>query len=203
MRFPSAQKGVSKLFAAQILLIIAAACGIVGGIGIFTEPTLTVIFGVATVILMIIAYILEIIGVAQAQRDDDYFKAALVCTIIGIVIAVISGIFQLNATASSILTFISTIANILVTIFIIMGIRSVSEKLGDDDLARKANRQLYLIAINYAIGIVIQFIGSIMGATESFFIVAGILSIAGNVIQIVTFILFLILLNKARHSFRQ
>ena len=113
MRFPNAYNGVKKIFSAEILhlvavilmavgLVTAVIAGVVGtAVGDAAELTegefvVTVggIIGAVSIlavggILALIAFILQIVGVGQAMKDESYFKTAFIFIFVSVIFEVI------------------------------------------------------------------------------------------------------------------
>ena len=120
MTFPNANAGVKKVYNAQVLsiigMILSVIAGILGAIGEANDSGAVV--GAALVVIiaaaiMIIAEIMNIVGVNRASKDEEAFKKALIALVVGIVANVlmiysseksnlISSLSTLSARASSI-----------------------------------------------------------------------------------------------------
>ena len=73
----NARAGFGKLFTAQVLGIIAAFCSLltlIPGIG-------PIIAGAAIAILGLIAYIMQLVGLNQAGKDEELIKSAFALAI--------------------------------------------------------------------------------------------------------------------------
>ena len=202
MRFPNAQAGVKKLYTAQLLELIAVACGLIGAIGLAAgSATLLLIFSIIAAVLSIIAFILEIVGLGQAQKDDNLFRMAFFCVIAGIVFTVIGVIVAGSPVVSAILTLLGAIASFLIIFFVIKGIQSVAEKLGDSALVAKAKRLFMIIVITYIASFVINFVATLLKANPAVITVAGILAIIAAIVEIISIFLYIGLLKHAKESF--
>lgn len=99
MRFPNAAAGVKKIFTAEILALIGAIATVIGTIsaliavaaaannstgGTAVAGGASVIFLLGAGVLGIIAFIMNIIGINSAAKDEASFKTALICVIVGI-----------------------------------------------------------------------------------------------------------------------
>ena len=105
MQFPNALQGVKKIYKAEILSLIAAACIIIAGLLAIVAAAgeslgvvvIAGIFGVASAVLLIIAFIMNIVGVKRASLDEPAFKTAFYVLIIGIIAGIVMGAFQSNS----------------------------------------------------------------------------------------------------------
>ena len=104
MRFPNAAKGVKKLFVAEILGLIGVISTLVsivyfiisGVSGAAQENEGVLVGGALTFIILTVinlgvsltAFILRIVGVVQARKDEESFSTALAFIIINAIIRV-------------------------------------------------------------------------------------------------------------------
>ena len=210
MKFPNAYDGVSKIFLAEILALIAAACGVVTAIlvlsGVGAEQVGSAalggglaigggIFGLAATVLLVISFILNILGVSHASKDEEGFKSALIAIIVGIIAAVVGAIFSKNLTLAAICDIVSKICEILVFWFCISGIINLAEKLRDNNVRNKAESLVKLIIGMYAVGIVLAIINAFV--TFKHFL-ENVISVAAAVLSIIAYIMYLSLLSSAK-----
>lgn len=207
MKFPNALKGVKKIFAAEVLGILAAVCLLLTGVFavlVSAVPVLTVpmiVFGVAAAALMLIGYILNITGIVQASKDEYSFKTALFATIFGIVFSLLSG-FLANAFSGNeyilrIIGAIPDIINLCVMIFIIMGIRGLARQLHDSVMDGKGQNIMNILFLLELIVFVARAVTAMIQAdwTNSLVLVTVIFA---GVLNVVVYVLYLIYLAKAK-----
>ena len=214
MKFPNAFSGVKKIFVAEILSIIAAVLVLIFGIvglssvaagasaaaaqseagitGALVGFGFAAFFGIASGIVLIIAYILQLVGVINGMKDEPAFKTSLIFIIVALACSIISSVASGNATVSSIFSVIQNIAQLCVTLFIIQGIRNLADKLGNTAVSDKGRKIYMLIAIIFGISILANIIALFAPA------IASILSIVASVISIVQIIIFLTFLSNAK-----
>ena len=207
---PTLQKGLKRLFSSAVLEIVAAILVIIGlittviglaaalatggstgsliaaGVG----PILILISG----ILVIIAAILSLVGIINVSKENNRFKTALYAVLIGLVVSIINSIVgQGNATVSAILKLVVDICNIVMFLFVCVGIRDVGEKIGRADFLGKYNA----IVIFYALAALLSLVGGFMNPLTS---IPYIFQILGSVCSIISFILYMGYLRKAIHA---
>ena len=157
MKFPNAANGVKKIFTAEILSLISSVCVFVtivlmlaalastagavsdgsdgAAVGALASGAGTVVFGIATVVLAIIAFILNIVGITKASKDEESFKMALYALIGGIILSVIGSAFtNVNGYVSSIMQALQVVADLLVLLYVIQGVRYLALKLNRPDI---------------------------------------------------------------------
>lgn len=215
MSFPNAAKGIKRIYTAEILkligyicLILAAIVGVValaapGDEASGTAETLSlggfigaIVLVVAFAILMITAFIMNLIGYINARNDNENFKTALVFLIVGIVFTGIS-LFVINNGLSSILYSLSTLSETLSTIFVIAGVMQIARQLGREDISKKGTTVLKLIITTEVISFILSFISTFLrgGTTE---IVSTVLLLASLLVTFIKYIMYLSFLSKSK-----
>ena len=104
----NARAGFGKLFTAQILGIIAAFCSLLTLIPVVG----TIIAGAAIAILGLIGYIMTLVGLNQAGKDEELVKSAFTLAIIGLILGIVGPIVGSLAGV----TWVTSIVNLLTTI---------------------------------------------------------------------------------------
>ena len=210
MRYPNAFKGVSQIYKAELIAILAVICTGIGailaifGVGVADVGSETVgkgfaitggVFVIATAVLMIVSYILNIIGVGNAAKDESGFRSAMIAIIIGIVASIVAGIFSNKEVVCLLAQLVSKICDIMVFWFCIGGIRNLADKMNDRNIANKADSFTKLIIGIYVAGIVLAIIGSFVKAGG---FLDGFIDVAGAVCSIIAYLSYLSLLKGAR-----
>ena len=174
MEFPYAAKGVSKIFNAEIISLIAAFIGGIGMVLSFiavsgnvdngTSDTLIIATGacvLVAVIIIAVAGIMSIVGYFQAGKDEVSFKKAILCVIFSIVFTVAASFFA-NQTGFfgwlyTILTVAGNVCNMLATIFLILGLMALSVKCSRPDMVKHGKDMLITLVILYILTFVLNF----------------------------------------------
>ena len=210
MRYPNAYKGVSQIYKAELIAILAVICTGIGailaifGVGVADVGSEAVgkgfaitgsLFVIATAVLMIVSYILNIIGVGNAAKDERGFRSAMIAIIIGIVASIVAGIFSKNEVVCLLAQLVSKICDVMVFWFCIGGIRNLADKMNDRNIANKADSFIKLIIGIYVVGIVLAIIGSFVKAGG---FLDGFIDVAGAVCSIIAYLSYLSLLKGAR-----
>ena len=170
MKFPNAANGVKKLFTAEILQIIAAvalaAAAIMGLVMLANAAnenagaTLgfgagTLVFSIGGAVVSLISFILTIVGLVKASKDDDGFKTALAFIILAVVATIVGSCFQSSNTfIYNICTTLTKIADLCVTCHVILGIINLADQIGDDAVAEKGRTLFKVIIAVYVIAII-------------------------------------------------
>ncbi len=214
MRFPNAASGVKKIFTAEILALISEILLLFAGVLVVialgaaqnnANDSLALgtlagfaIFGFGATVIAIIAFILKIVGISQASKDENSFKTAIICLIIGIVGSLVYSIFQTSSpTVASIGNLIYQLMNLFVTIFVISGIIKLADQLNDGVVSAKGSTLLKLITVIYALTIIANIIVLILGG-YAVSIVAAIIYLIALILTVVQYIMYLVYLANAK-----
>ena len=216
MSFPNTAKGIKRIYIAEILKLFAYICMVIGAVAatvaLFSMEesgasdltdalsygmfVLTVIVGIAYAVLMITAFIMNLIGYINARNDNENFKTALVFLVVSIVFTVIS-YFMLNRGIGSIMYSLSTLSETLATIFVIAGTMQIAFQLGREDISKKGAVVLRLIIVVECITFVLSFISSFF-RNDTTAAVSTVLMLASILINFIKYILYLSFLSKSK-----
>ena len=216
MQFPNAAKGIKRIYTAEILKLIGYIClflaAVVAIVSLATTADDTtsgsaeslsmgglvgaVVLALVVGVLMITAFIMNLVGYINARNDNENFKTALVFLIVGIAFSVIS-VFILNNGLGSILYSLSTLSETLATIFAITGTMQLATQLGRADISHKGSTVLKLIIVAECISFVVSFISTFFrGDTTS--IISFVLFLGSLLLSFIRYILFLSFLSKSK-----
>lgn len=231
MKFPNAAKGVKKIFTAVVLMLIVLLSVFVScvlaliGLSASTQETAIgdfavnacMILCVAALVLVIVAFIMNLVGVINASRDESSFKSALIFIIITMVLSIVSGFLKDASTvAESILSLISSLASVFVLIFIIAGIIRLADRFNRGDIGVKGSRVLKLLVIIKVVALIITTVAAFMGGFSNIIsdfvssitapagggsspsVALGVLFIAVQVLEVVQYIIYLPFLSQAK-----
>ena len=220
MRFPNAAKGVKRIFTAQILQLIGTVCAVIGGMifisgdatALLTKGSnagaaaalgqmgIALIFFIGYGVLALIAFIMQLVGIINAKNDEDSFKSALVCLIIGIVVPIIGGFFVRSApVVTSLCASVGNLMTLFVTIFIISGIIKLADQLNRGDVSTKGSNILKIIIVIAGLSLILSIVSSFMLTNTAIAVTALILLAVAMVLSVVQSTMFLTLLAKAKN----
>lgn len=216
MKFPNAAKGVKRIFTAEILELISTICMVVAVVLLIlglvagnkdTDSGLAVaggswmialIFMLAWVVLSVIAFIMNLVGIINASHDESNFKSALFFLIVSIVSVILSSVFvNTNSMASSLLYSLYSLMNVFVTIFVIAGGVKLADKLNRGDISTKGTNVLKLIIVVNILSLISMLVSTFMGGMMVS-VTAAVLSLVALVLNIVQYFMYLSFLSKAK-----
>jgi hypothetical protein len=212
MQFPNAYKGVKKIYLAELLMLAVAVLGIAivvilvaGGMAAdgnidrlnLTEEQAAIVagLGLAVSLLMIIGFILMLVGVINAKKDDSNFRIALYAILLGILFAVINALLSKQyPVIERWLSLATSICSLFSTYFILSGIGSLAERMGDAPVKALADKARNVLCFTFSASYILKLIqGFLNNSTFS-----QIINLVGLVLEIVSYIYFLIVLAKGR-----
>ena len=211
MKFPNAHSGVKKLFICEIISIVAAALTIIGAtiaaIGLkkegllLTGGTIILISGIA----LVVVFILQLVGLHQAGKDEIQIKYAFCATILGIILGVVASILESVSNAKgtqiavAVINAIQTVAELLAAFYVLSGISALAGKLNDQAMEKQGRKLANWVIIFFIASIVFEFLGVILkeNPTEWLAVLAGILVIVAGFVQLVVYIITFIYYCKA------
>ena len=211
MKFPNAVNGVKKICLAEVLQILAVIMGIslivvlvannvtLGAEALNQEnaPSAFVsAFGIGASLVGLAAFVLNLLGVMTAQKDDDNFKKAFLFILIGIVCSAVSAVFNSNDGLKRWMDTVSTLSSLFASYFVLSGIASLAGKYPDNatmNLALKARARL---VGTFSATVLLQMIANIFPIQSS--TVLSVLCVSIPLMQLVSCMLYMMTLAKCR-----
>ena len=212
LKFPHAFDGVKKIFTAEIIQLVAAILVLivyvlnviilaiapganvdtvlgVGAVLFSIIGVLSIVMGIAS----IVAFIIYIVGVVRAGNDEPKFKTMLILIIANIIVSLVSNNIQ-NVVVISILSIASTVITALVGIFLIQGIISLAQKVGDANVEAKGYSLLKVIYVICILSVILGIVNIFLPTG----IISYILYVIISILSVCQYILHLMLLKSAK-----
>ena len=211
MRFPNAFRGIKKIWLAELLMLLAAVVGIIMVIVMATNGTMVgediiinesvktpiAILGIVTAVIALVAFILNLVGLINANNDDPAFRIALLVTILGIVASAISAIWSNNETLNKWMDTALTICSMFASFYVLTGIANLAEKMSDAATKALALKSRTLVEGSFCATALFKLIISIFKIQEGSTI-STILTVIALLLELVSYILYLRALNKGK-----
>ena len=213
MKYENARRGLGKIFAGEVVSIIATVIGIIAtvimvvrgtalqtdGAAINTADIVSMLSLISTVVLAAIAFILNLIGVIGASKDDEGFKNALIMLVIGIVASIVSTFLATkHPNISGYLSSLSEICQLFVFYYVICGCLNIAEAKRNDSLAASCRRARIIILVIWVISLVLNFLNKFFSnkSDPTLNTIILVLGIAGGVATIISYIIYLSVLRR-------
>ena len=216
MKFPSAQKGVYKLWIAALIGIISTAIVFVGailsGFADGNEGLKAATGGVVGVggIAGIVVFVLELVGLHQASENDNNFHTAFLIIILGLIVSVVGGIIgafnnDVCKTIAGFASVIASVSSLAALEYAFRGIISLADQLGDQEMVQKGRKLIVIIWAVFIASIVLSLVGKILNpnAAEWVKILVSIAAIIAAAIEIVVQVITFIYYSKAKEMLKK
>ena len=209
--YQNVKKGLDLLYLQQIIKIVEVVLTVVTslfaaltvGSALLFSSVLTTLFGVLTGIfgfLLVAAaiadFVLGLLGILNASKDEILYKNALVWLVIGIAFTIL-GLF-VKDNGKFIWKFIKSIldagegfCNFMVIYSVINATVNVAQAIGNVEVYSLGQQRANSFKTLYIVAIILQFLAFIP-------VIGGLLSLAGSVIMIIIFVQYLGFLGKAK-----
>ena len=206
MRFPYAYEGVKKIRTAELLYLIIAIGGLATAVMVAVASASKAegamaagiaVLALALGIIAIVAFIINLIGLSRASKDEKSFKNALLLTLLGIILGFVSSAFSKNTMVTGLVDAVSSFLNVLIMIFVVRGVMNLATKLGNDEVIAKGNSILKKVIVVHMIGIIISVVGTVMQKSDTVMMIAAILLLIAAIIDVIVFFAYLKYLGKA------
>ena len=212
--YENAKNGIGKIFTAQVLAILGVICAFVAAI--FAAVTATAVsenlsggalggsiglalFTLASVVFLVLAYILELVGLNKAGKDEPLIKKAFVAAIFGLILSIVLGTLATLTTISWLID-IKDICNFIISLIIVhhvtYGIANICPSISD-----KAMNvwKVYMATIILAIvANIVTVVLSLLGLYTSSAILVLVFAIVDAILQLVAYVMFVSFLGRAK-----
>ena len=217
MRFENAYKGIGNIITAEVLSIIATVTGVLtavlGAVAYAAEMEKIkevldytiggfTILGIITLVLLALSFIINIIGLAKAGKDDSEFVKALVEILIAVV-ALVAGVYfdGKNDLIKTVCNAILSVINTIVMMHVVNGIANLADKMFNSKMINKGKTVTILIMVAFGLKalaeIVLKFFFKDPKAN-----INVILSLVSALAQIIQYLFYIGYLGKARKMLR-
>lgn len=214
MIYENVKKGVSKIFAGEIIAIF-------GTVGLMVTAVLSVfalalsgagksadslfiaigICAIVSIILMLAAYIVNLVGIGQAAKDEVSFRSAFYAAIFGIVFSLLSGFLgnasEGNLFAQRLISMIPELINLIMMVCIVSGILNISAKLHDSEMVGKGETILRIVFTVSMISFVVRAISGLIQSFAGAYVVISVLAFSG-LLSVINYFLYLSYLTKVK-----
>ena len=214
MKFPNAAKGVKKLFSAEILYLLSVILiGVVSVITVIINNKMTNVSNAVAVLILVgfiaggvlavIAFILQIVGLVQASRDERAFKGVILLTVFGIIVSIIGTFFSKDSFVNSLSTTINSVVSVISIVLIILGIGNMSLQLERQDMIERGGRIIRIIVWLAIISIIMNLISiflpqNIDDASDLAKVIILSLTVIALMLNIAEYVLYLSFLSKTK-----
>ncbi len=214
MQFPNAYKCVKKLFAAEILSLVAQALvlvfAVLTAVAVFStnEETTTVtaivdiVLMVAAGIISIVSFFIMVFGLGQGKQDEPRFKTALFLVFFGLALSICASVI-INPTIRGLFELLVNVMEFTVTLYVIQGIVNLARKLGNEETINRGAKIFKLILAFTSISLLAEVVKVIFVFTSFAQTISAVLSLASAFISIVAYFIYLKFLSRAKKMLKE
>ena len=224
MKFPNTFKGIKKIWIAEMLMLIAAVMSIVllfiiannsvviegttvAENAVAVEDTLivnteavktpTAIFGIGAAVLILIAFLLNLIGIINCRKDDSNFINALVATLLGVVCGVINAIWgEKNPRLGSWMEFVMVMESCYASYYVLTGVSKLSEAYPDEATKKLVDKSRNWLLGSFCLSAGLKLIVDIFNIQDG--TPKTIMAIVAVLAEIIAYVIYLMALNKSK-----
>ena len=209
MNYAYAKKGIGQIYRAEILAIFAAILGIIGAVvaiaandadsagGMVAGGIPLLIAG----ILAIISFVINLLGLSNASKDEPYFKTALIIAVVGIAASVVQSILETRGIkAEPVFDLVSRICEVLIMIFVITGISRIADKLGKLKVSRLGTNSIKATCGVYILSLIVNLISDLFNV-KAMTTVAAVIAIIAGILSIIAYVYYLRTLSQGSKMF--
>ena len=212
MKYPNASVGIRRIFISEIIALIASVITVICSVifmACYEAPELIVAVEITSIAMLaalavfVFSYILNIIGIVRATKDEPAFRVSMIAIIAALVITVLElFFFEGNQLVTFILEIAADVAEFFLVHYIIHGIMHISEHLGRSDISKKGKNIFTVIYIAIGFEIIVRIFEMIFGKEvgEQLSMPFG---IAADILKVVEYILFLSYIGKANKLLKE
>lgn len=209
MNYQNAKKGIGQIYKAELLTIIATIIGIIGAIVFLAAGEKGSEGGMAAGgipiliagIMFIIAFIINLVGLSNASKDEPYFKTAWIIALIAIAASVVQSILDMRGIKVEwLFELISNICEIMIMIFVITGIGKIADQLGKKKVSRLSRSTMNVTCGVYILSAIVTLIGDLFEA-KAMTTVASVIAIIAGILSIIAYVYYLRTLSQGSKMF--
>ena len=205
MKYPNAANGINKIFMSEVIALAASVivlvCSVIGVL-CFENPDLEILVGILVIIVLfalgffVLAYILQIVGIMRASKDEPAFKVSVIAIIAAMILTVLEGVFYGNHFASFFVEIAGDVAQFFLVHYIIHGIMHIADHLERPDMIKKGKIIFRVIYIAIAFEIIVRIFEIIFGKEvgEQLSMPFGIVA---EILKVAEYVMFLTYVGKA------
>ena len=199
--YPNAAGGLKLMFWGQILSIVGALVTGLGAVLAVADVMTGGSGGLGAVailglLVVIAAYVLNILGLYKAGDDDAAYRGALMFAVAALVVSVLSTFLGSVPIVVTLLSIIGTVLNFLVVKTVCETTGNLLHSKGNDGLAERGAT----VAKIYFICTIISVVCTVLGIIPVINILSSLVSGISGIVSLVGYIMYLTFLNGGSNS---
>ena len=212
MKFPNTFKGIKKIWIAEMLMLLAAVLSIVlvfviagnsvvidDAVVVNTEAvkTPTAIIGIGAAVIILVAFLLNLIGIINCRKDDKNFINALIATLLGVVCGVVNAIWgEAKPRLGSWMEFVMVMESCYASYYVLTGVSKLSEAYPDEATKKLVDKSRNWLLGSFSLSAGLKLIVDIFNIQDG--TPKTIMAIVAVLAEIVSYVIYLMALNKSK-----
>ena len=212
MKFPNTFKGIKKIWIAEMLMLVAAVLSIIllfviAGNSTVVDDVVTInkeavkvptaIFGIGAAVLILVAFLLNLIGIINCRKDDKNFINALIATLLGVVCGIVNAIWgEAKPRLGSWMEFVMVMESCYASYYVLTGVSNLSEAYPDEATKKLVDKSRNWLLGSFSLSAGLKLIVDIFNIQDG--TPKTIMAIVAVLAEIVSYVIYLMALNKSK-----
>lgn len=206
MKYPHAHKGVTKIFVGVLFDVIASVLSTVYAVILANKGDKLSALEIVAGILVLVAFILQLVGLSQARKDNRNFGVALwiiLFAILGVVTNIVLTLVVSDLTAtwyvivSTVIAAYVSISSLLVVLCVISGISDLADDLGENGYAHRGRIIRFILVCLFLISVILTVVSTIMAGDATAAKVVAWISFGAALVDLFANVWYFIYLARA------
>ena len=212
MKFPNTFKGIKKIWIAEMLMLVAAVLSIIllfviAGNSTVVDDVVTInkeavkvptaIFGIGAAVLILVAFLLNLIGIINCRKDDKNFIKALIATLLGVVCGIVNAIWgEAKPRLGSWMEFVMVMESCYASYYVLTGVSKLSEAYPDEATKKLVDKSRNWLLGSFSLSAGLKLIVDIFNIQDG--TPKTIMAIVAVLAEIISYVIYLMALNKSK-----
>ena len=209
MRFPNTFKGIQKIWIAEMLMLLASVLSIVllfvvannsavvEDVLVVAIDTPTQVLSIASAVLMIVAFVLNLIGIINCRKDDKNFVNALIATVLGVICGIVNAIWgEAKPRLGEWMEFVMVMESCYASYYVLTGVSNLSEAYPDPQTKKLVDKSRNWLLGSFCLSAILKLIVDIFNIQDG--TSKTIMGIVAVLAEIVSYVIYIMALNKSK-----
>ena len=212
MKFPNSFKGIKKIWIAEMLMLIAAVISIALLIIVMNNTaviedvvivnsgaieTPSAILGISASVFMVVAFLLNLVGIINCRKDDSNFVNALIATLLGVACGVVNAIWgEQNPRLGDWMEFVMVMESCYASYYVLTGVSKLSEAYPDEATKKLVDRSRNWLLGSFCLSAIMKLVVDIFKIQDG--TPKTIMAIIAVLAEIIAYVIYLMALNKSK-----
>ena len=209
MKFPKTFKGIQKIWIAEMLMLLASVLSIVllfvvannsavvEDVLVVAIDTPTQVLSIASAVLMIVAFVLNLIGIINCRKDDKNFVNALIATVLGVICGIVNAIWgEAKPRLGEWMEFVMVMESCYASYYVLTGVSNLSEAYPDPQTKKLVDKSRNWLLGSFCLSAILKLIVDIFNIQDG--TPKTIMGIVAVLAEIVSYVIYIMALNKSK-----